>query len=157
MVDSINELTSLSRELNQKSDKANSVIETLNKRLNALNFGIEVWVQRSLTEDDYSKVYSGQSGLLPRQKSVTYLGYCNVEDGWQLAIKEGTLVEEYDKDREDTVTELTDVTYKPLLKSAREVRIAALRNIPGLLDTLKYSAQATLKAIEDAEKAAAKL
>jgi len=158
MVDTINELSDLSRTLNQKSDKTNSIISTINKKLASLNFGLEVWVEDwPITSGDLKKVYSGQTGLLPRQKSVTYLGYCNIEDGWQLAAKTGTLVEDWDKDSEDTFTELTEVEYQPLLKAAREIRVEALPLVPKLLDEIKRKAESLLKSIDDAERAAEKL
>jgi hypothetical protein len=38
------ELSVLSRKLNQKSDKTNEIITTINKKLAALNFCLEVWL-----------------------------------------------------------------------------------------------------------------
>jgi len=158
VVDTINELSSLSRKLNQKSDKTNSIITTINKKLADLNLGLEVWLENwEIESDDYSKVYAGQISPLPRQKSVTYLGYCNVEDGWQLAAKTGMLIEAWDKDSEETFTELTEVEYRSLLKAAREIRVGALPLVPRLLDQIKYRAESLLKAIDEAEKAAEKL
>jgi hypothetical protein len=157
-LDTINELSDLSRKLNQESDKTNSIIVTINKKLAALNFGLEVWLEFPAIESgDLKKVYPGQVVRLPRQKSVIYLGYCNVEDGWQLAAKSGTLIEDWDKDSEEMFTVLTEVEYQPLLKAAREVRVGALPLVPRLLDEVKLKTESLLKAIHEAEKAAEKL
>jgi hypothetical protein len=158
MVDSINELSDVSRKLNEKSDKTNSVITKINKKLAALNLGLEVWLEwDDLENDNFHKVYQGQIGLLPRQKSVTYLGYCNVETGWQLATKTGCLIEDYDKDSEEVFTQLTEVTFKPLLNEARETRVKALPLVPRLLDRVKQQAESLIKSIDEAENVAEKL
>jgi len=157
VVDTINELSDLSRKLNEKSDKTNSVITKINKKLSALNLGLEVWLEWDLENDNYHKVYQGQIGLLPRQKSVTYVGYCNVETGWQLATKTGQLIEDYDKDSEEVFTELTEVNFKPLLKEARETRVKALPLVPRLLDRVKQQAESLIKSIDEAESVAEKL
>jgi hypothetical protein len=155
MVNSLNELSDLSRKLNQKSDKTNSIITTINKKLAVLNFGLEVWLKHpTIKSGDFESVYSGQIDRLPRQRSVVYLGYCNVEDGWQLAAKSGLLVEDWDKEAEETYTELTEVEYQPLLRAPREVRVGALPLVPRLLDEIKLKAESLLKAIDEAEKAA---
>jgi hypothetical protein len=157
VVDTINELSDLSRKLNEKSDKTNAVITKINKKLSALNLGLEVWLEWDLEDDNYHKVFQGQIGLLPRQKSVTYLGYCNVETGWQLATKTGCLIEDYDKDSEEVFTELTEVIFKPLLKEARETRVKALPLVPRLLDRVKQQAESLIKSIDEAENVAEKL
>jgi hypothetical protein len=158
VVDTINELSVLSRKLNQKSDKTNSIISTINKKLNALNFGLEVWLDDpAIVTGDLQRVHAGQMDPLPRQKPVTYLGYYDTSDGWQLGTKCGFLLEEWDKDSEQVVTELTEVEYQPLLKEAREVRVGALPLVPRLLDEIKSRAESLLKAIDEAERAAEKL
>ena len=157
MVDTINELSDLSRRLNEKSDKTNAIITTINHKLATLNFGLEVWLELDIENNNFSKVDPLQQTLLPREKTVTYLGYCNVEDGWQLATKTGQLIEDYDRDSEETFTELTDVDFKPLLKESRGVRVKALPLVPRLLDEVKEQAESLVKSIDDAEKAAEKL
>jgi hypothetical protein len=158
VVDTINELSELSRKLNQKSDKTNAIIKTINKKLAAMNFGLEVWLEyRPLETGNFEAVYPNQQTPLPRKKSVTYLGYCNVEGDWELATKSGDLIEDWDKDSEEVYTELTEVDYKPLLKEARERRVGALPLVPRLLDEVKLRAESLLNAIDEAEKAAEKL
>jgi len=157
MVD-INELSSLARKLNQKSDETNSIITTFNKKLGDLNLGLEVWLENSDIEgNEYSRLSQAQNNLRPRQKVVTYLGYCNVEDAWQLATKTGILIEDWDSGCQEVSTELISVTYKPLLKATRQIRVGALPLVPRLLDQIKYRAESLLQAIDEAGKAADKL
>jgi hypothetical protein len=155
MVDTISELSELSRKLNQKSDKINSIIATINKKLAAQNFGLEVWLEHWPIESGNFEKLSDE--MLPREKSVTYLGYCNVEDEWQLATKSGTLVEDVNRDVGEIFTELTEVSYNALLKEARSIRVKALPLVPRLLDHLKVEAESLLKFIDQAEQAAEKL
>lgn len=161
MVNTINELSELSRKLNQKSDKTNEIIAGINEKLAGLNLGIEVWLDRQfdkwLRDGDFERVGGAeQRDVYPREKEVAYLGYCNVETGWQLAIKEATLLEHRGDDGE-VIEEDTDVSYRPLLRASRETRIAALPLVPRLLDVLKAKAESVLRSIDEAEKAAEKL
>src|SRR5262249_34574924 len=136
MVDTINELSELSRKLNQKSDKTNEIITTINKKLAALNFGLEVWVERDWIESgDFNKVAIDQEDIYPREMEIAYLGYAYVEERWQLAVKEATLLEHRDYAGE-VVREDTEVRYRPLLRASREARIAALPLVPDLLDLI---------------------
>lgn len=162
----LDHLSSLSRKLNERSDKTNAIIKTINQKLAGLNFGLEVWLDGGrlsrinqnyeLDSNNYCKLHQGQIDPLPRQKQVTYLGYCNVEDTWQLAVKTGTLVEDWDREDQQTFTELTDTKYRPLLKASRQIRIAALPFLPDLLETIKIRAESTLQDLERAEKVASK-
>lgn len=155
MVDKLSELSDLSKKLNENSDKANAIILTLNKTLAAMKFGLEVWLENPALEyGDFQNVISGQIDKLPRQRLVTYLGYCNVVDGWQLATKRGWLVEDWDKDAGETFTEFTDVEYQPLLRMARHIRVKALSLVPRLLDELKREGESLLESIAEAETVA---
>lgn len=157
MVDTtINELSGLSRKLNQKSDKLNSIIAEVNKKLKNLNFGIETWLTTLPVE--LSDVETTDENWNPCDpwRSITYLGYCSVEDEWQLAVKEAVLTEKRNFDG-DTYDSVSDSTVKPLLKATRPVRTKAMNLIPSLLTQIQISAQQTLASIEKAEEAAANL
>jgi hypothetical protein len=56
MVDTLNELASLSRSLNEKSDKLNSIISSINVKLAKLNFGVEAWLYDDAIEE--GEIYS---------------------------------------------------------------------------------------------------
>lgn len=161
MVDTIAELAELSRQLNQSSDKINSIISTINKKLATLNLGITAWVTQFPIETDDSVETPDDFGepIFPNQKNVAYLGYCKLEGDWQLALKKGIL-QEFSRSVESVgvrAAEVTDVTYVPLLKASRELRARAIGVVPSLLDMIKNLAEHLLRNIEHAEKAAAKL
>ena len=80
------------------------------------------------------------------ERELTQKGPKFVADEWQLATKSGALIEDWDKDSEQTFTELTDVEYQPLLKAARADRVGALPLVPRLLDHVKFKAESMLKA-----------
>jgi hypothetical protein len=158
MVDTIEELSALSRKLNQSSDRINAVISGLNEKLANLNFGLEVWYETvPVEETDWETLDRSQVSVHPREKSLSYLGYCRFDDGWELALKSATLTEMWDSDAEEVTSELSSVVHRPLLKASREARAKAIRFIPRLLDEIKDEAQGLLRSIDEAEKVATKL
>ena len=132
MVDTIRELADLSQQLNSDSDAVNSTITTINRKLRSLNLGIEAWFNNPLLEP--------LAGDPSRDSIGPFLGYCSVEDEWQLAI------------REKPQDWHGDLLRSPLLKASRPVRIAALQYIPSLVGQLKNEAQRVLAAIRDAKQ-----
>ena len=155
MVETIKELSSLSTKLNQKSDKLNSIISTVNRKLTKLNFGIEVWLAHDPVEaGDYQVFYDeNEHEESASQRTITLLGYAKVDDEWQLAVKR-TLCQ-INEAGEEEITNTWGV--QPLLKAPRVVRSSAMRLIPDLLDALKDRGESLLRAIEKAEKAAEEL
>jgi hypothetical protein len=132
MVDTIRELSDLSRRLNSDSDAVNSTIAAINKKLHSLNLGVEAWFNTPLLD--------ALPGDQSRESIGPFLGYCYVEDEWQLAI------------REKPHDWHGDLLRSPLLKASREVRVAALQYIPAVVDQLKNEAQRVLTAIRDARQ-----
>jgi len=132
MVDTISELADLSHQLNADSDAVNSTITTINKKLRSLNLGIEAWLNSPLLEP--------LPGDQSRDSIGPFLGYCSVEDDWQLAI------------REKPQDWHGDLLRSPLLKASRETRIAALQYIPAVVSQLKNEAQRVLTAIREAKQ-----
>lgn len=158
MVDTIEELTALSRKLNEKSDKLNEVIASINEKLVRLNFGLEVWVENTpIQSGDLSKTDDKGNATNPHRDAVL-LGYCRTaDDKWQLAVKDATLVTLVDHYGNEYVEVQDSVSPEPLLKSRRDIRAKAMRLIPMVLDEIKAEASSMLESIDDAEKAAAKL
>ena len=133
MVDTINELSDLSRKLNQKSDQINSIIESINQKLLKLNLGFEAWVK------DGDGVWLGYDKAARYRKD----GNASVYIGeWQLV----------------TRRDLTDGwSSESLLAASREVRVAGLKLVPQLLDALKEKATDMIATIEQAENSTEKL
>ena len=141
MVDTINELSDLSRRLNQKSDQLNELIGSINRKLANLNFGIEVWTMSEAVKAE--------------GPSMAFLGYAKVEDEWQLAV--------WDRDEvlrtEDKGGGLHRIGQNvwSLLKVSREVRLQAMPLVPRLLDDIKRRAEELLAGLARAEEAAENL
>ena len=81
------------------------------------------------------------------------LGYAKLEDAWQLAIKEEKIIYQWNDDAREE-EEVSEESYRPLLKASRDVRLRALEQLPQLLDALKRQGEAVLKTIARAQKAA---
>ena len=159
VVDSINELSDLSRKLNQKSDALNAAIASINQKLAKLNFGLEVSLEQAPIEcSDFSTTESQLDDRpIDPIADATLLGYCHVEDEWQLAVKDVTLHTRTD-DFGSTYNEATDsMPPRPLLKASRQLRFKSANEIPDLLDRIKTAATVLLNGIERAKKAASKL
>jgi hypothetical protein len=137
MVDAFGELSDLSRQLNSASNTINTTIEGINKRLRSLNLGIETWLDEPLV-----KPLPGN----PTHDAIgPYLGFCDVEEQWQLAVR-GSATGAY-------VTGWTgDLPRTPLTKASREVRIAAIEQVPWLFSRLNDEARRVLKAVHEARR-----
>jgi hypothetical protein len=102
VTDTFHELSDISRKLNQASDRLNSSISGINSKLGRLNFGMEVWLtHRPIWRND-------------RQEA--WIGYCEIEGEWQLAIKRRTCVESWDGPMEDAFEDAIEEDRRPLLK-----------------------------------------
>lgn len=173
VVDTINELSDLSRKLNQKSDQINLIIESINQKLAALNFGVEVWLDHDLDRDPIivgdTMDVDDDGNPMNSVCSITLLGFCKVSERielnkqtkrpekkavWELALKHAERKERPDGFG-DFSYELKNAKHpKRLLNASREERLAALEAIPRLLSKLKSEGERLLNVIEDAEKAA---
>jgi hypothetical protein len=155
-VNSANDLSVLSKKLNQKTDELNSIIESINKKLESLNFGLEVWYEdiEVKSGDKYYDEENDEHRKFPR-RDVTLLGYCRVDHEWELCVKDATYVTDYDQYGVPCEELIESHALRPLLKASRQTRVNAMQCIPGLLTDIGLKAQKALKSIEDAAKAAA--
>ncbi|HTU33886.1 MAG TPA: hypothetical protein VMF66_08800 [Candidatus Acidoferrum sp.] len=137
MVDAFSELSDLSHQLNDASRTINFTIESINNKLRSLNLGIEAWLDSPLV-----KPLPGD----PSHDAIgPYLGFCDVEERWQLAVRgsaTGTYVTGWSGDLPRT----------PLTKASREVRIAAIEQVPALFERLKAEAHRVLLAVQSARQ-----
>lgn len=162
MVDTINELSELSRKLNQKSDEINSIITSINQKLEKLNLGLEVWFEDEEIEVGDTCDTDENGNPSDPWAVVTLLGYCRTSQAdaksrWELVIKTGTRYERKD-DFGRKYHEYRNF-YQPtsLLMASRETRIEALKLIPRFLDVLKMKGEELLAGIEAARRVSEKL
>jgi hypothetical protein len=155
---SLNELSDVARKLNEKSNNLNRLISSTNERLQELNFGTEVWlVNDPIEASDVETVDREREVPVEPFCDANLLGYCELEDEWQLAVKETVLVRKTNA-LGSTWWQARDTTrFVPLLKATRAIRMKAMRLVPKLLDELKSEAEQLLKSIEKAEEQAKKL
>ena len=159
MVQTLNKLTSLAKTLNEKSDRANEIITSINQRLAELSFGLEVWHENhfvSAGDTYYQNEDEDMTG--PEYFDVVLLGYYRFDDGWQLALKSGVIHRYIDAHYGSQVDEVTSSNRPtPLLKGSREERIRAMHLIPELLKQIEDLAEGVIADIDKAAEVASKL
>jgi hypothetical protein len=141
----LDELTPIAEKLNEQSNEINTTIAAFNAKLEALNVGLEEWLD---PDEDHFQV-----------------GYAKVGDRWQLAarrcpnIKWIRTINSYG--RNDGYYEAVPGAglprALPLLQAPRELRIRALGYMPAMIRQLKQRAEGSLDAIRAAKKLAAEL
>jgi hypothetical protein len=159
MMAEIAELAPIATKLNRKSDQINRTIATINQKLAKMNLGIEVWLDTPLSaekgdEDNVGLAKPWQlddNGI--RCREAFYLGYGRLGDTWELLAKE--VVEEERTD--GTIVTVGEPRRASVLKGTRNARLAALEQLPALMDALKAEGGRLLKLIDDAEKTAQSL
>jgi hypothetical protein len=159
MVETLNELASLAKTLNDKSDQANKLIASINERLAELNVGLEVWsTDRFVSEGDW--FYRNEDRKLDLNAQcfkAVLLGYCRFDDGWELALKSCVVRERPDPQTGNRMQEITSCKLAiPLLKGSREERVGAVHLIDPLLQEIKKRAQTLISEIDGAAEAASK-
>jgi hypothetical protein len=127
--DTLAELASLAQTLNSETDDLNDIIQTINGKLRAFNFGIEIWCK-------------GPDGV--------DFGFARLGDPseWQLAAREAVT---------DFGNGKKEYRYAPLLKRNRNERVEGLESVPNILSELKKEAEQKVSAIRKAKELAAAL
>jgi hypothetical protein len=153
----VNDLKSVAEALNIESDALHETLDTINRKLNALNIGLEVWL------NDYADVMAVDIDDCYHDEAagVTYyvgwiLGYCKFSDvGWSIAASQAHVREleqgqEPDDFHNDELVTRLARTERGLLNGPRSVRIEAVAKLPKLIAKLKAEAE---KAVETLRKA----
>ena len=151
MVD-ISELAPIAKQLNEQTDKINSIISTLNRKLGKLNLGIEIWLDTPLSADPWV-----EDDNEVRCRDAFYLGYGRLGDKWELLAKEVTEEIKHDQEGREYIEELGRDRRASLLNGTRNARLAALEQLPELLDAMKTEGERLLKLIDAGEKTAQSL
>jgi hypothetical protein len=134
---SLSKIASLSKTLNEASDRLSKSIAEVESALNDYGLGIEVWLHEPFDNEEYT---DDQGHLL---HAVARLGYCKRKGKWGLLVASG-IDEFWDP---ETVKDafLTD--------SPRTIRLKAVDKIPELLRVLaerlaETTEEATMKAAQ---------
>jgi hypothetical protein len=158
----LKDLAPLSPRINTATNELNQALESIQKQINDLALGVEVWLDGEGTElaqdfiwrdindeiADYARTYQAQE-----------LGYGRHSDSWALLVR----TMGYPQTRLRHTPEWKfegepfEIDRKPLLRSARHLRVKAVSLIPQLVDQLKAEAEKVIDAVEQAKRLAKSL
>jgi hypothetical protein len=131
-------------QLNESVDELNAGFDSVQKRLIASGIGLECWVSmehtRMWTEDTYLTGY--------RIWDEHQLGYGRHANSWALLTRPAHFEESHEGEK------WTYQAAKPLVRSPRDVRVAAVRALPALLSALQTEAERVLAAVAEAKQLA---
>lgn len=157
----LKDLKPLAKKLNAQSDAFNKALETIQKSVNELGLGVEVWLENHpLSESDWEEIRDDTGTPTgAREFYRDELGYGRLGAGWALLVRTRRGVSSGSHPEDVDFYEAggdapTLPSYRALLGVSRSLRIAAVPLIPKLLDELKDAATAALQRIEQAKKLA---
>lgn len=143
------DLVPIASRLNTASDDLNEALKRIQDRLNELSLGIARFVPIPSTHETLSDGTERHD-----EESYEYqVGYDRLGDGWALVTRRAHFTD----DATDTLSPEDCWQFdeqKALLRSSRELRIAAVAAIPELLKELKGQAQSVLEVVETARRLA---
>ncbi len=146
----LSDLSKLSKALNDESNKVNEILLDFEKKLVAMNLGVEAWV--TLKEESYSEEIQEGDDRQVKCLKVTQLGFGEWSGEYQLLIKFIDFMETvtpYGNPDWDTRQEYGK---RPIRGASREIRVMALENLENLLDALMAEANRVLSAIKKGRK-----
>jgi hypothetical protein len=142
----LDQLTATASELNVESNSINSVIGFVEQRIRNANVGLEVWLDQypyeALVSDTVNEFDPKAGGEISIER-IIQIGFAKLEEGWAIAVREKL---------SHTNGSETLSGASPLLKSSRDIRLAALERLPGLIRRLQGVAENALAAIRQAKK-----
>jgi|SRR4051812_23022424 hypothetical protein len=148
----LKDLEPLSVRLNAASDELTKALEAIQHKLNALALGVEVFLG-SPSQELRRDVVGVANDI--RTLRIHELGYGRIGDGWGLIVRSCIYTQSFDSSSNEwdfTSPEPENIEgYKPLLKASRDMRVKAVALIPDLIKALRKSADAVIKAVEQAK------
>jgi hypothetical protein len=144
----ISKFTDTAGRLNTASDSVNSVLRTVEDRLVQANGGVEAWLRSALTSTDAEGSTRGETVWIS-----TFLGFAKLDSEWGLAVKLIRFVSGFFEGDTSCPYQNEYKAGEPvrLLKSSREIRIAALEKLPELIELLTAEADRCISTIEHAK------
>jgi len=143
----LSSVDTVSKQLNTVSNNANHVIEAIDHRLLRANIGMEIWWDRAIMDADCAaELGSGEIASWARR----LLGFAKVYGDWCLAVKTVRYVSAYieEEPNETYVREHIIAEPVPLKRAGREVRLAALKEMPAFLAYVAKTVEKTVKELE---------
>jgi hypothetical protein len=149
----LKDLEPIKAKLASASDELNTALSSIQDKLNAKQLGVEAFLTHELARD------VGASNDNTGYRSVVFyeLGYGKDDDGnWGLLVRRWEGRERIEHEEWD----FFDGAYvwtRPLLRSPRDIRAAAIEHIPALIQALFAEAQSLLDKVERAKQLAKSL
>jgi hypothetical protein len=137
--------------LNHASNSINTILTAVEQQLVKANVGLEVWLIGSpLSSSTPERI---DDHKMPSYTNVE-LGFAKLKDGWHLAARDIGLTPGPPDDFGDSprLNPCLQLGPYPLAQASREERLAALRLLPTLIQTLHKEADKAIQAIEDAKQ-----
>jgi hypothetical protein len=127
-------LSTVASTLNAASDELTKVVAALDEALKKLNIGLTVWLSFRFRGDPDS----------PGEYDTDQIGYAKVQSTWGLALRRIWGNESFDAHQEDGPWHFSD--------APRELRIAAVDQIPEFIEALSKEASDTTKRVQEKTK-----
>lgn len=151
------DLAKVSKELNAKSNEVNQILQDLEKKLVAMNLGIEVWIPDSPLSSEEKTVEERNRDLEViesyRVSHDEVLGF----DGRRLMVKTVHYREDPEIDWEKRWRVEQEGGIQPLLQAPRNLRIEAMNHIEPLINALIEKGKRVIKGIEEGRDTVNKL
>lgn len=148
----LTDLATVSKELNAKSNQANQILMDLEKKLVAMNLGVEAWLSKDPLQSEPSvEDWEDGNGEWKESKFRTdeVLGFGRLGDRFCLLVKKVTYEEDF-LHGGWKVKEEKEPSH--LLQASRQLRIEALSKIEPLLDRLVKEAKRIVGLIDQGRK-----
>lgn len=145
------ELSAISKTLNDESNRVNALLNEFERKLCALNLGVEAWItDQALTDRRTVETYEqgGELGEMYRSYDQQ-LGFGQIDDRWALVVR--TVTFERPSVASDWVV-LNEGRPTALLQASRPIRIAALKLLGALVEALTEEASQVVQSIKTAEQ-----
>jgi hypothetical protein len=144
-------LDSAATELNQISDSINTSLETVEKKLNSLNIGFDIWHPYPVSSRD---LIGGASVKQITTEIVGYFGFATVDGRWCLAYKQIRRESGFFEGYEDQpfTNEYSEGQVATLMRQSREIRTNSLEAMPDFLALVVQRMQEKARKLAEAKQ-----
>lgn len=149
----LHELDPLKQKLATASDEINVALDTIQKKINAKQLGVDAFLTRRYLVYEETQPDDGY-----RDVSFEELGYGKDDDGtWGLVVRRWEGREKLDRDGDWETDTGSYIWVRPLLRAPRQVRADAIEHIPTLIEEIHAAAKNLLDKVEKAKQLAKSL
>lgn len=150
LADALSRLTPLAEQLNDESDALNATLEGVERRLAVLNVGLTVWLDKPLLREGEAPGRDNWGSTL--RWSEVRIGFAKIRGSWKLAVKRVSFEAGFYEGDSDCAYQQShdDGTPQALLEATRDVRVAALQQLPALVTEIADRAKEAIAAIQTA-------